>query len=133
VGQDERVDIHPANPKGSQTAVVESLHHGNLAGGAIDVLSRWVADGDHVVRHARSVVLSVCDGILVGEMARHTTFKLCLDPTAEQHDVLARHAGAARFAFNQCIRLVKTALTLAKTDSATKVTSTVPKSIRSPS
>lgn len=43
-------------------------------------------------------------------MSRHTTFKFCLDPTVEQYDVLARHAGAARFAFNQCLRLVKTAL-----------------------
>jgi putative transposase len=28
--------------------------------------------------------------------------------------VLARHAGAARFAFNQCLRIVKTALTQRK-------------------
>jgi putative transposase len=38
-------------------------------------------------------------------MARHTTFRFCLDPTVEQSVVLARHAGAARFAFNQCLRL----------------------------
>src|SRR5690625_5726965 len=44
-------------------------------------------------------------------MARHTTFKFCLDPTVEQEAVLSRHAGAARFAFNQCLRIVKTALT----------------------
>ncbi|OHV03623.1 RNA-guided endonuclease TnpB family protein [Mycobacterium talmoniae] len=44
-------------------------------------------------------------------MARHTTFKFCLDPTVEQEVVLSRHAGAARFAFNQCLRIVKTALT----------------------
>jgi len=31
--------------------------------------------------------------MLTGEMSRHTTFKFCLDPTVEQHDVLARHAG----------------------------------------
>ena len=43
-------------------------------------------------------------------MARHTTFRFCLDPTVEQHGVLARHAGASRFAFNQCLRTVKTAL-----------------------
>jgi putative transposase len=49
-------------------------------------------------------------------MARHTTFRFCLDPTVEQHDVLARHAGAARFAFNQCLRTVKTALTQRKAD-----------------
>lgn len=44
-------------------------------------------------------------------MARHTTFKFCLDPTVEQHDVLSRHAGAARFGFNQCLRMVKAGLT----------------------
>jgi putative transposase len=43
-------------------------------------------------------------------MSRHTTFKFCLDPTVDQQLVLARHAGAARFAFNQCLRMVKTAL-----------------------
>ncbi|WP_454859947.1 RNA-guided endonuclease TnpB family protein [Promicromonospora soli] len=38
-------------------------------------------------------------------MARHTTFRFCLDPTVEQTVALARHAGAARFAYNQCLRL----------------------------
>lgn len=44
-------------------------------------------------------------------MSRHTTFRYCLDPTVEQSVALARHAGAARFAFNQSLALVKTALT----------------------
>ncbi|WP_414687570.1 helix-turn-helix domain-containing protein [Mycobacterium sp.] len=44
-------------------------------------------------------------------MARHTTFRYCLNPTVEQQDVLARHADASRFAFNQCLRMVKRALT----------------------
>ena len=48
-------------------------------------------------------------------MSRHTTFKFCLDPTVAQREVLARHAGAARFAFNQCLRMVKTALTQKET------------------
>ncbi|MFD7159701.1 RNA-guided endonuclease TnpB family protein [Kribbella sp. NPDC059898] len=38
-------------------------------------------------------------------VTRHTTFRYCLDPTAEQRVALARHTGAARFAFNQCLRL----------------------------
>ncbi|MGI5187744.1 RNA-guided endonuclease TnpB family protein [Promicromonospora sp. CA-289599] len=38
-------------------------------------------------------------------MPRHTTFRFCLDPTVEQTVALARHAGAARFAYNQCLRL----------------------------
>ncbi|WP_141717937.1 RNA-guided endonuclease TnpB family protein [Nocardia altamirensis] len=49
-------------------------------------------------------------------MSRHTTFRYCLDPTVEQQQVLARHAGAARFAFNKCLNLVKTALDQRKTD-----------------
>jgi putative transposase len=43
-------------------------------------------------------------------MARHTTFRFCLDPTAEQREMLARHAGASRFAYIQCLQMVKTAL-----------------------
>jgi putative transposase len=53
-------------------------------------------------------------GMVVGEMSRHTTFKFCLDPTVEQQGMLARHAGASRFGFNQCLRMVKTALTQRK-------------------
>ncbi|MFX0577261.1 RNA-guided endonuclease InsQ/TnpB family protein [Nocardia nepalensis] len=49
-------------------------------------------------------------------MSRHTAFRYCLDPTVEQQAVLARHAGAARFAFNKSLDLVKTALTHRKTD-----------------
>ncbi len=54
--------------------------------------------------------------MLAVEMTRHTTFRFCLDPTVEQQQVLARYAGAARFAFNQCLRMVKTALTQRKTE-----------------
>ncbi len=54
-------------------------------------------------------------------MARHTTFRFCLDPTVEQRDVLARHAGASRFAFNQCLRIVKTSLSARRTDPDTTV------------
>ncbi len=49
-------------------------------------------------------------------MTRHTTFKFCLEPSVEQCDVLAQHAGASRFAFNECLRIVKTALTERKSD-----------------
>lgn len=54
-------------------------------------------------------------------MARHTTFGFCLDPTVEQREVLARHAGVARFAFNQCLRMVKTALTQRRAESDIEV------------
>lgn len=65
-------------------------------------------------------VLSVAYAMLA-VMTRHTTFKFCLDPTVEQIDVLARHAGAARFAFNQCLRMVKTALNDRKSNSNIEV------------
>lgn len=38
-------------------------------------------------------------------MGRHTTFRYRLDPTGEQAPLLVRHAGASRFAYNQCLRL----------------------------
>ena len=41
---------------------------------------------------------------------RHTTFRFTLDPTPEQVALLARHAGASRFACNQCLRFVSEAL-----------------------
>lgn len=65
--------------------------------------------------------MSPCRGTLAGEMARHTTFRFCLDPTVEQLAVLARHAGAARYAFNQCLAMVKTALNQRKADPHTVV------------
>ncbi|MFQ6396513.1 RNA-guided endonuclease InsQ/TnpB family protein [Nocardia sp. KC 131] len=54
-------------------------------------------------------------------MVRHTSFRFCLDPTVEQQVVLSRHAGAARFAFNQCLHTVKSALTARKTDASVVV------------
>lgn len=54
-------------------------------------------------------------------MARHTTFRFCLDPTVEQREMLARHAGASRFAFNQCLRIVKAALNERNTDPSVEV------------
>ncbi len=53
--------------------------------------------------------------------SRHTTFRFCLDPTLEQGEVLARHVGASRFAFNQCLRMVKIALTDHKTDASVEL------------
>jgi hypothetical protein len=57
-----------------------------------------------VANHAVSDFVGlVCN--CADEMTRYTTFKFCLDPTANQECALARHAGAARFAFNQCLRM----------------------------
>ena len=52
---------------------------------------------------------------------RHTTFSFTLEPTALQVEVLRRNVGAARFAFNQCLRIVQTALATKKRESSTKV------------
>jgi putative transposase len=41
---------------------------------------------------------------------RHTTFRFALAPTPAQAAMPARHAGASRFAYNQCLRLVVDAL-----------------------
>jgi putative transposase len=41
---------------------------------------------------------------------RHTAFRFALAPTPAQATMLARHAGASRFAYNQCLRLVTDAL-----------------------
>ncbi|MGV0597132.1 RNA-guided endonuclease InsQ/TnpB family protein [Mycolicibacterium vulneris] len=54
-------------------------------------------------------------------MSRHTTFRFSLDPTVEQCGVLARHAGASRFAFNHCLRMVKSSLDQRKTDTSVEV------------
>jgi putative transposase len=54
-------------------------------------------------------------------MSRYTTFRFCLEPTFEQREVLTRHAGASRFAFNQCLRIVKTALGQRKNNPNIKV------------
>jgi len=42
-------------------------------------------------------------------MPRHASFRFCLVPSVEQERVLSQHVGAARFAFNQALRLHKNA------------------------
>jgi putative transposase len=52
---------------------------------------------------------------------RHTTFRFALAPTPAQAAMLARHAGASRFAYNQCLRLVTDALASKRTDPQVRV------------
>jgi putative transposase len=52
---------------------------------------------------------------------RHTTFRFALDPTPVQEEILARYAGASRFAYNQCLRFVADALTAKGLDPSVKV------------
>jgi hypothetical protein len=50
------------------------------------------------------------------QVMRHTTFRFALDPTPAQEAKLARHAGASRFAYNQCLDLVSKALNAKQVD-----------------
>jgi putative transposase len=52
---------------------------------------------------------------------RYTTFRFALAPTPAQEAMLARHAGASRFAYNQCLRLVTDALAARRTDPQVRV------------
>jgi putative transposase len=52
---------------------------------------------------------------------RHTTFRFALVPTPAQAAMLARHAGASRFAYNQCLQLVTDALATKRTDPQVRV------------
>jgi putative transposase len=52
---------------------------------------------------------------------RHTTFRFTLAPTLAQEALLARHAGASRFAYNQCLRLVADAHAAKRADPQVKV------------
>jgi putative transposase len=47
---------------------------------------------------------------MVPVVGRFTGFRFTVDASPELVGVLWRHAGAARFAHNQCLRLVKDAL-----------------------
>jgi putative transposase len=57
---------------------------------------------------------------LPGEV-RHTTFRFALAPTPEQERMLGRHAGAARFAYHECLRLVVDALSAKRADANAKL------------
>jgi putative transposase len=52
---------------------------------------------------------------------RHTTFRFALDPTPAQQQLLAQHAGASRFAYNQCLEFVINALAMKRVDPSVKV------------
>jgi putative transposase len=52
---------------------------------------------------------------------RHTTFRFALSPSPVQAALLARHAGASRFAYNQCLRLVNDALAARRADPQVRV------------
>jgi putative transposase len=52
---------------------------------------------------------------------RHTTFRFALDPTPAQRQMLTRCAGASRFAYNQCLRLLTDAHTERQRDPSADV------------
>lgn len=59
--------------------------------------------------------------VIMGAISRSTAFRYALDPTPNQRRDLARYAGASRFAYNQCLRLVDDALDTRRADPATEV------------
>jgi putative transposase len=52
---------------------------------------------------------------------RYTTFRLALAPTPAQAALLARHAGASRFAYSQCLQLVTDGLAAKRVEPHVKV------------
>jgi putative transposase len=52
---------------------------------------------------------------------RHTTFRFALDPTPLQEQRLAQHAGASRFAYNQCLKVVTDAIAARRIDPSVQV------------
>jgi putative transposase len=52
---------------------------------------------------------------------RYTTFRFALDPTPAQVTLLFRHAGASRFAYNQCLQLVTDALDIKRVNPQAEV------------
>jgi putative transposase len=52
---------------------------------------------------------------------RYRTFRFALAPTPAQASKLARHAGASRFAYNQCLSLVREALDARRVDPQVRV------------
>ena len=59
-------------------------------------------------------------------VSRHTTFQFTAAPTPVQERALTRHEGAARFAFNQCLRLHLNARQLRDDDAADGMSVSVP-------
>jgi putative transposase len=57
----------------------------------------------------------------MGSVKRHTTFSFTLLPNGAASEALKRHVGAARFAFNRALRLVRDALDAHRGDPSTKV------------
>ena len=57
----------------------------------------------------------------LARVMRDTTFRFALDPTPAQAAMLARHAGASRYAYNQSLRLVVDALAAKEIDPAVVV------------
>jgi putative transposase len=68
--------------------------------------------------------MTVADRRYVPKVMRYTTFRFALDPTPAQEQVLARHAGASRFAYNQCLELVVSAIARRRVDPSLPVPST---------
>jgi len=83
--------------------------------------------GQREERHAPSC-LSGANGSLLGgrSVKTHQAFRFALDPTHAHSQALASHCGAARFAFNWGLELVKKRLEARRNDGETAVPWTLP-------
>ena len=83
--------------------------------------------GQREERHAPSC-LSGANGSLLGgrSVKTHQAFRFALDPTHAHSQALASHCGAARFAFNWGLELVKKRLEARRIDGETAVPWTLP-------
>src|SRR5918999_563020 len=52
---------------------------------------------------------------------RYTTFRFALDSTSAQEQMFAQHAGASRFAYNECLGFVTDALSAKRIDPSVEV------------
>jgi putative transposase len=80
-----------------------------------------VGRSDRVVSVTKHMFAYILDRRDRFDAMRHTTFRFALAPTSGQATMLARHAGASRFAYNQSLRLVVDALATRQTDPSVTV------------
>ena len=69
----------------------------------------------------RTTALTVAPAGQTANVMRYTTFRFALAPSPVQEALLARHAGASRFAYNQGLRLVTDALAAKHADPEVRV------------
>jgi hypothetical protein len=84
--------------------------------------ARAIGEGE---RHRRLAACGTCRIVAAARYdplaMRHTTFRFALAPTPVQQQALSRHAGASRFAYNQCLGFVTDGLAGKRFDPSIRV------------